>query len=31
VPKIEEVGYGTMNVGDCFVMLSRLYHAGGHN
>lgn len=31
VPKVEEAGYGIMDVGDCFVMLGGFYHAGGHN
>jgi ectoine hydroxylase-related dioxygenase (phytanoyl-CoA dioxygenase family) len=31
VPKIEETGYATMQVGDCFCMVGGLYHAGGHN
>ncbi|KUJ18988.1 phytanoyl-CoA dioxygenase family protein [Mollisia scopiformis] len=31
IPKVEEAGYGIMDVGDCFVMLGGFYHAGGHN
>lgn len=31
VPKVEEAGYATMEVGDCFCMVGGLYHAGGHN
>lgn len=31
IPKVEEAGYGVMEVGDCFVMLGGFYHAGGHN
>jgi len=31
VPKIEEIGYATMQVGDAFCMLGGLYHAGGAN
>jgi ectoine hydroxylase-related dioxygenase (phytanoyl-CoA dioxygenase family) len=31
VPRVEEAGYATMQVGDCFCMVGGLYHAGGHN
>ena len=28
---MEEAGFATMEVGDCFCMVGGLYHAGGHN
>lgn len=30
-PKVSEIGYATMQKGDCLAFLGSLYHAGGQN